>query len=81
MKLVGDFTHMSICYSQTKVKISWVLFNLLYGIVSVLVARLCWEFQIAHTIYVILQNVIAIYNGASFYIDVFAKKGLGVKNG
>ena len=59
---------------------SWLLFNILYGIIAVLIARLCFEYQIAHTIYIVLQNVYAIYNGASFYIDVFAKKGLGVRN-
>ncbi|XP_067936337.1 uncharacterized protein [Watersipora subatra] len=65
---------------QKKVKLSWLLFNLLYGMISILVARLCYEYQIAHTVYIILLYAIAIYNGASFYIDVFAKRGLGVTN-
>lgn len=47
---------------------------------SVLIARLSYEYQVVHTVYIILLYSVAIYNSASFYIDVFAKRGLGVSN-
>lgn len=49
---------------------------MLYGMLSVLGARLFYEYFYAHTAYVVLLYLIAIFNGASFYIDVFAKTGI-----
>ena len=68
-----------VYFSQTKVKLSWLLFNSLYGMVAIFGARLCYEYQTVHTLYSISLLTLAIYNGASYYIDVFAERGLGVE--
>ena len=73
------FSCLSFCvsFSQRKVKALWLTFNVLYGLVSFLGARLAYEYFIAHTLYLTLIVAVAVYNGGSFYIDVFAKRGLG----
>ena len=73
----SHYTDGLIIYCRSKaLKISWVVELSGYGVITMPVARLCYEYQVVHTIYMILLHVWVLYNGASFYMEVFAKKGL-----
>lgn len=54
----------------------FVAFQWLYAFVGTLLARLWYEYFVAHSLFLSVVGLCCVWNGASYYIDVFSKKGL-----
>ena len=53
----------------------FTFFNCLYGTLSVLAIPLWYKYFVAHTFFMSVVVLIVAWNGACYYMDVFAKKG------
>ncbi|XP_064630480.1 uncharacterized protein LOC135489186 [Lineus longissimus] len=54
----------------------FALFTMIYCLVGFLFVRLWYDYFIAHCVFLVLVSTLVAWNGGSFYIDVFGKKGL-----
>ena len=64
----------ALCVFSGKL-ISYSSISVSYGFLSLVVLPLFFKFFVCHTIYVAIICVIVVFNGAGYYMEVFAKRG------
>jgi len=64
----------SIPFGEKNIHLGFILMQFIYTILTMLPVPFLWNNRIYHVILIIVMTLISLWNGATFYFDVFSKR-------
>jgi len=71
----GFIAKMSMVpFGENHIHLGFILMQFVYTTLTMLVVPFLWYNRVYHVIFIIIMTLISLWNGATFYFDVFSKK-------